>query len=102
VVEDQFKETTVLSIAHRLNFIRLVVAHELANLHSLLVALSDSPSLTPTHSMLTISCVHTCSNSDKILVLNTGGTVDSFDTPEGHLAKGSYYATQLAEENKSL
>ena len=42
VVDEQFKATTVLSIAHRLNFIK---------------------------------------NSDKILVLNTGGTVNAFDTP---------------------
>ena len=53
----------VLSIAHRLNFIK---------------------------------------GSDKILVLNTGGTVNAFDTPENLLRdKDGYFARQLAEENSA-
>ena len=42
VIDTSFKEITVISIAHRLNFIK---------------------------------------NSDRILVLNAGGTVNAFDTP---------------------
>jgi ABC-type multidrug transport system fused ATPase/permease subunit len=61
VIDENFAETTVISIAHRLNFIR---------------------------------------NMDKILVLNTGGTVNAFDTPANLLRdKEGYFAKQLASEN---
>ena len=64
VVDKSFKETTVISIAHRLNFIR---------------------------------------NSDRILVLNTGGTINAFDTPAKLLEDADgYFAKQLAEENQAL
>ena len=63
VVEEHFKSTTIVSIAHRLNFIR---------------------------------------NSDKILVLNPGGTVNAFDTPENLIKQGGYFAKQLEAENKTL
>jgi ABC-type multidrug transport system fused ATPase/permease subunit len=63
VIAENFKTTTVISIAHRLNFIR---------------------------------------DSDKILVLNTGGTVNAFDTPENLLKDASgYFALQMAAENSS-
>eukprot|EP01052_Picozoa_sp_SAG31_P031267 SAG31_NODE_3295_length_4448_cov_3.127616_5_plen_64_part_00 len=39
-------------------------------------------------------------NSDKILVLNTGGTVSAFDTPENLLKnKDGYFARQMQQEN---
>jgi ABC-type multidrug transport system fused ATPase/permease subunit len=64
VVEAEFKETTVLSIAHRLNFIR---------------------------------------NSDRILVLNTGGTVNAFASPAKLLEDpDGYFSKQLAEENQAM
>jgi len=64
VIDENFKDTTVISIAHRLNFIR---------------------------------------SSDKILVLNTGGTVAAFDTPENLLKDtGGYFARQMAEENSGM
>ena len=38
--------------------------------------------------------------SDKILVLNTGGTVNAFDTPENLLKDtDGYFARQMAAEN---
>lgn len=61
MVDELFRDTTVISIAHRLNFIR---------------------------------------NSDRILVLNTGGTINAFDTPDRLLEDpDGYFARQLAEEN---
>jgi len=64
VIDTSFEEITVISIAHRLNFIK---------------------------------------NSDRILVLNAGGTVNAFDTPAKLLEdKEGYYSKQLAEENKSM
>ena len=61
VVDEQFRDTTVISIAHRLNFIR---------------------------------------DSDRILVLNTGGTINAFGTPDRLLEDpDGYFAKQLAEEN---
>lgn len=64
VIADNFADTTVLSIAHRLNFIR---------------------------------------DSDKILVLNTGGTINAYDTPDNLLKdKAGYFAKQLAEENSGM
>ena len=42
-------------------------------------------------------------NSDKILVLNTGGTINAFDTPDNLLKDtDGYFAKQLAEENQSM
>jgi hypothetical protein len=36
-------------------------------------------------------------------VLNTGGTINAFDTPERLLEdKEGYFATQLAEENSGM
>jgi ABC-type multidrug transport system fused ATPase/permease subunit len=64
VIDENFTDTTVISIAHRLNFIR---------------------------------------NSDKILVLNTGGTISAFDTPENLLKDTSgYFSRQMAEENTGM
>ena len=64
VIDENFKQTTVISIAHRLNFIR---------------------------------------NADKILVLNTGGTINAFDTPANLLKDtGGYFAQQMAEENSGM
>ena len=64
VIAENFKTTTVISIAHRLNFIR---------------------------------------NSDKILVLNTGCTINTFDTPENLLKDtDGYFARQMAEENTGM
>lgn len=63
VVDTHFKSTTVISIAHRLNFIR---------------------------------------NSDKILVLNTGGTIADFDTPTNLIKAGGYFAKQLEAETKVM
>jgi ABC-type multidrug transport system fused ATPase/permease subunit len=64
VIDENFTETTVISIAHRLNFIR---------------------------------------NSDKILVLNTGGTINAFDTPENLLKDtDGYFARQMEEENTGM
>eukprot|EP01052_Picozoa_sp_SAG31_P009035 SAG31_NODE_467_length_15267_cov_13.792919_11_plen_246_part_00 len=64
VVERSFKSTTVLSIAHRLNFIK---------------------------------------DFDRILVLNTGGTINAFDTPANLLEqKGGYFSRQLGVENQQV
>jgi ABC-type multidrug transport system fused ATPase/permease subunit len=64
VIAESFAEITVISIAHRLNFIR---------------------------------------NSDRILVLNAGGTVNAFDTPEKLLEdKEGYFSKQFAEENRTM
>ena len=64
VIDDNFKATTVISIAHRLNFIK---------------------------------------NSDRILVLNTGGTINAFETPAKLLEDtDGYFARQLAEENQAM
>lgn len=64
VIAESFSEITVISIAHRLNFIK---------------------------------------NSDRILVLNAGGTVNAFDTPANLLKdEDGYFCKQLAEENKSM
>ena len=42
-------------------------------------------------------------NSDKILVLNTGGTINAFDTPEKLLEDTEgYFAKQLEEENSGM
>lgn len=39
-------------------------------------------------------------NSDRILVLNTGGTISAFDTPENLLKdRNGYFALQMEEEN---
>ena len=64
VIDDNFKATTVISIAHRLNFIK---------------------------------------RADRILVLNTGGTVNAFDTPANLLKdKDGYFARQMAAENSGM
>jgi ABC-type multidrug transport system fused ATPase/permease subunit len=40
---------------------------------------------------------------DKILVLNTGGTVNAFDTPENLLKDtDGYFARQMAAENSGM
>lgn len=42
-------------------------------------------------------------NSDRILVLNTGGTINAFETPVKLLEdSGGYFARQLAEENQAM
>jgi ABC-type multidrug transport system fused ATPase/permease subunit len=39
---------------------------------------------------------------DKILVLNTGGTINAFDSPSNLVAAGGYFATQLATETATM
>ena len=63
VVGAHFKETTVISIAHRLNFIR---------------------------------------NSDKILVLNTGGTINAFDTPSNLINEGGRLLRQATQSGNEI
>lgn len=42
-------------------------------------------------------------DSDKILVLNTGGTINAYDTPENLLKDtDGYFARQMAEENSGM
>lgn len=42
-------------------------------------------------------------DSDRILVLNTGGTVAAFDTPDNLLKdKDGYFAQQMEQENSGM
>lgn len=50
-----------------------------------------------------LTSVATAGHSDRILVLNTGGTINAFDTPEELLKDtDGYFAKQYAEENQAM
>ena len=52
---------------------------------------------------MVLMSVATAGHSDRILVLNTGGTINAFDTPEELLKDtDGYFAKQYAEENHFL
>ena len=50
-----------------------------------------------------LTSVATAGHSDRILVLNTGGTINTFDTPEELLKDtDGCFAKQYAEENQAM
>ena len=52
---------------------------------------------------MVLMSVATAGHSDRILVLNTGGTVNAFDTPANLLKdKDGYFARQMAAENSGM